>query len=67
MTHYLLRIIKYYWDPLTKSVKHIPIASKSITLPEDHDVNAANYILSLLTKDFPRKKVVYDDKVQESI
>jgi len=56
MEHYLIRVIRYYWNPLTKSVQHKPVASRSISVPNNLDVNAIKRVLDLLTKEFTTQK-----------
>jgi hypothetical protein len=56
MEHYLIRIIKYYWNPLTKSVEHKAVASKSISSPNNLDVNAVKRVLNLLSKELTTQK-----------
>ncbi len=49
MTRYLIRIIKYRWDALSKAVKHKPICSKSVFLTEEPTLNQLKTVLNLLT------------------
>ncbi len=49
MPHYLIRIIKYYWNPLTKGVKHKPVFSKSVFLAEEPSQNLLKEVVDLLT------------------
>lgn len=48
MSNYLVRIIKYYWNPLTKAVKHEPVCSKSLFLTEEPTLNQLKEALDLL-------------------
>jgi hypothetical protein len=57
MKHYLIRVIKYCWNPLTKSVQQKPVASKSISMPKDLDANTIKNVLNLLTKELSTQKV----------
>ncbi len=54
MTHYLIRIIKYHWNPLTKVVKHEPVCSKSLFLAEEPTLNQLKSAIKLLSKELSK-------------
>ncbi len=50
-----LIMVENHWNPLTKSVQHKAVASRSVSVSNNLDVKAIKHVLDLLTKELTRQ------------